>query len=122
MTKSAADYAYDLIGLSVELNVVADDVAISAEPALPQTVTQHNHVAAVGTVFRRGESAARDHGRAENRKIIRGYMHALHLLGLIVAGQVQSGAAAVVRRNLLKNSRLLPPDLNLGTFAPGKEP
>ena len=110
----AADYAYDLIRLSVELNISADDRAICAESPVPQTVTQYHHVSAMGAIFRGGKSPARDHGRAQNRKIIRADMHALHLLGPIVAGEVQSGAAAVVRRNLVKDSCLLPPDVELG--------
>src|SRR5215471_19615756 len=39
-------------------------------------------------------------------------MHALHLFGL-VAGQVQSGATAVISCNLLKNVLLLAPDIEL---------
>ena len=74
----------------------------------------------MGAVFGGGESPAGDYGRAKNRKIIRGYMDALHLLGLIVAGEVQSGAAAVVRRDLVKDARLLPPDIELGHVRAGE--
>src|SRR5439155_847075 len=87
--KGAADHAHNLIRLSVELNVFADDAAISAKSPLPQTVTQHNHISAVGAVFRRRESPTRDHGCAKNRKIVSGYVYALYLFRLIVTGQVQ---------------------------------
>src|SRR3954454_547886 len=116
----AADYAYDLIRLSVELNISADDRAICAKSPVPQTVTQYHHISAMGAIFRGGKSPARDHGRAQNRKIIRADMHALHLLGPIVAGQVQSGAAAVVSRNLVKDASLLPPDIELGHVRAGE--
>ena len=37
--KFAADYTYDLVGQSIELNAPADDGAISAKAALPEAIT-----------------------------------------------------------------------------------
>src|SRR5579864_3717116 len=112
--EAASDYAHHLIALAVKLDISADDVLITAEAALPQSVAEDNHMAAMRAILGGGEGAAREDGCAQQAKIIAGHMDALHLLRLPAAGEVESGTSLVVSGDILENAGLLMPDIELG--------
>ena len=67
-------------------------------------------MAAIGAVFVGGKGAPQGNdGRAEHREVLRRDVNALHLLRMIAARDVQSGAAEIERGDLLENARLLTP-------------
>src|SRR5581483_5721570 len=100
--------------LVVQLDGRAEDFAVSAEAPLPQSVTQHGEAAAVWAIFRRIESTSGNDGRAEQREVFAGDMHAAHLLGMIASGKVHSGSGPIVRGHLPEDRGLLFPDAELG--------
>src|SRR5271156_2496211 len=118
--KAAADYPNDEIWLAVKLDGRSDNTWISTKAALPEAVAQHGNVAAVRAVFCGGEGAAGNNGSAEHREIIRGDVHALHLLRMVAAGDIEPGPAEIIGRNLLKDAGLLTPDVELRYVRPGE--
>ena len=72
------------------------------------------------TVFRGGERASGNNRSAEQAKVFCGNMSALHLLRMVVTRDIRTRAAEVVGRNLLKNSTLLAPDVELRDVRPWK--
>ena len=107
-------------GCAIKLDSSANDVGIAAVAALPQTVAQHRDMAAVRAVFRGSECAPGNNWSAEHCEVIRRNVNALHLLRMVATGDIESRAAEVIRRDLLKNARLLTPDIEFGYVGAGK--
>ena len=122
VTNVFADHAHHQVRLTIELDGRTHDLRVPPEATLPQSITQHHHLAAVRTVFLARERASANHRRTEQREVFAADVDALHLLRMATAGEVQPRAAKVIRSDVFENAALLLPEIEFRNVCPGKIP
>ncbi len=102
----------DGAGLVAERDAGAHNVGIAAELTLPESVANHDDMAAVRGVFLRCEGAAKLDWRAKEPEIGFGDVEAVDLLGND-AGKVEARTAKVVSGDVLKDAGLSSPGIEV---------
>ena len=97
--------ADDCVGLASQRQRTPDHIGIAAEPPLPESVTQHNHIAAVGHVLLGRKGPPEDHARAVDAEIGFADMNAMHHLRP-AAGDVEARPAEIVRAHIFEDAGL----------------
>ena len=80
-------YSHHHVLLAVDLDIAADEAVITAEPALPQSVTQKRDPRAAGAVLLRQERPAERGLDSEQREQVPAGGIAVHFLRVAFAGQ-----------------------------------
>src|SRR5215213_10050296 len=88
--KASRHHADDGISLAVQVEWLADDAVVTAEPSLPERVTQHYYMARTGLVLRAGECTPELWRDAEQWEEVRGDETSFESFRFARAGQVET--------------------------------
>ena len=110
----------DDIFFTVERDALPDNARVAREPTGPDRVAQDNDVSTIGTILLFPKCAAVENRSVEEPEKVRAHANRRELLGIGTVRQIHE--LTPMRRNALKNVRLLMPDEEVLRRAGGVHP